>query len=118
MKKVVSRYAEHIKKMAKQNEDEANRQATLAEARKVVIQEDHSLPKAIRLKISAKAPEGATLGSASTTGTRVKVIGRIDNIRVSKTRTFVYLTDTRDMLLCLFEGAVNAVAPVLFQKQA
>ncbi|ATY62595.1 asparaginyl-tRNA synthetase [Cordyceps militaris] len=117
MKKVVSRYAEYVKKMAKQNEEEADRQATLVEARRVVIQEDHSLPKAIRLKISAKAPEGVTLGSESATGTRVKVIGRIDNIRVSKTRTFVYLTDTRDTLLCLFEGAVNAFAPVLFQKQ-
>ncbi|KAJ8120126.1 hypothetical protein ONZ43_g3087 [Nemania bipapillata] len=118
MKTAASRYADHLKKIAKQQQEEANRLAALAEARKVIIQEDPTLPKAVRLKISAITPEGVVLGSASQPGTRVRVMGRIDNIRTSKTRTFVYLSDTRGTLLCLFEGAVNTVAPILFQKQA
>ena len=118
VKKVVGRYGEHLKKIEKANEEESKRQAALVEARQVVITEDRSLPEAIRVKISATAPKGINLGTDTTTGTRIKVIGRIDNIRISKTRTFVYLTNTRGILLCLFQGAVNSVAPILFQKQA
>ncbi|KAI0554133.1 asparaginyl-tRNA synthetase [Xylaria curta] len=98
-----SRHAEHLKKTAKQNEEEAKHP---------------SLPEAKRLRISAKTPQGVTLGSKLLAGMRVKVIGRIESIWTSKTRPFVYLTDTRGQLLCLFEGKVNVVAPILFQKQA
>jgi asparaginyl-tRNA synthetase len=118
MKKVVGRYADHSKKIEKANEEESSRQAALIEARRIVITEDKSLPEAVRLRISAKTPKEVILGTETTTSTRVKVIGRIDNIRTSKIRTFVYLSDTRSVLLCLFQGAVSAVAPVLFQKQA
>ncbi|KAI1739645.1 hypothetical protein F4680DRAFT_466170 [Xylaria scruposa] len=93
MKEVASRYAEHLKRTAKQNEEEAKHQASLVEARNVIIQEDPSLPEAVRLRISAKTPQGVILGSKLVAGTRVK-------------------------LLCLFEGKVNVVAPILFQKQA
>jgi len=118
IKKVVGRYAEHLKKVHKAEEEEAKRQLALIEARKVVIHQDESLPVAIKMKISTKNPKGVTLGNETSTGTRVRVIGRIDNIRASKTRTFVYLSDTRGVLLCIFSGHVNVVAPILFQKQA
>jgi asparaginyl-tRNA synthetase len=118
IKKVVGRYAEHLKKVHKAEEEEAKRQLALIEARKVVIHQDERLPVAIKMKISTKNPKGVTLGNETSTGTRVRVIGRIDNIRASKTRTFVYLSDTRGVLLCIFSGHVNVVAPILFQKQA
>jgi asparaginyl-tRNA synthetase len=118
IKKVVGRYAEHLKKVHRAEEEEAKRQLALIEARKVVIHQDGSLPVAIKMRISTKNPKGVTLGNETSTGTRVRVIGRIDNIRASKTRTFVYLSDTRGVLLCIFSGHVNVVAPILFQKQA
>jgi len=118
MKKVVGRYNEHLKKVHKAEEAEAKRQLALIEARKVVIHQDESLPAAIKMRISAKDSKGVTLGNETSTGTRVRVIGRIDNIRASKTRTFVYLSDTRGVLLCIFSGHTNVVAPILFQKQA
>ncbi|OQE16538.1 hypothetical protein PENFLA_c027G10798 [Penicillium flavigenum] len=118
MKKVVGRYAEYLKKTQKQEEEEAQRQLALSEARKFVLRPCENVPQAVKMKISAQSPKGIVLGNDEVTGTRVKVVGRIDNIRISKTRTFVYLSDTRGTILCIFSGQVNTVAPILFQKQA
>ena len=118
LKKVASRYKDYQRKIDAQSSEEIKRQIALTEARNVVIKEDERLPAAVKLKISARDPIGIILGNDTVAGTRVRVVGRIANIRASKTRTFVYLTDTRAVLLCIFSGAVNVVAPTLFQKQA
>lgn len=78
MKKVIGRYNEHLKKDYR--EEEAKRQLALIEARKIVIHQDESRPVAIKIKVSAKDPKGVTLGNVTMTGTRVRVIARIDNI--------------------------------------
>ncbi|KAF2824163.1 asparaginyl-tRNA synthetase [Ophiobolus disseminans] len=116
--KVVSRYDDHIKKVRKLEEEEVSRQAALVEGRKFILKPDSSLPAPINLKNFALHQDHVNLGNDSTTGTRVRVVGRVDNIRTSKTRSFVYLTDTRGLLLCIFSGNVNKVIPVLLQKQA
>ncbi|KAG8529043.1 uncharacterized protein KY384_005677 [Bacidia gigantensis] len=118
LKKTATRFGEWLKTTERQNIEEIKRKAAITEARKVIIEQDASLPAAVKLKISELQPEGLILGNDTVTGTRVKVVGRIANIRASKTRTFVYLTDTRGELLCLFSGSVNVVAPILLQKQA
>ncbi|RDW91281.1 hypothetical protein BP5796_02446 [Coleophoma crateriformis] len=102
----------------KAEENEEKRQLALIEARQLVILQDEGLPAAIKMKISAQNPSGVILGKETRTGTRARVVGRIDNLGASKTRTFVYLSDTRGVLLCIFSGPVNVVAPILFQKQA
>lgn len=118
LKKAAARFGDWLKARERQNTEEAKRQAALDEARKVIIEQDSSLPAAVKMKISAKQPQGIVLGNDTVTGTRVRVVGRIENVRASKTRTFVYLTDTRSVLLCMFSGPVNVVAPILLQKQA
>jgi asparaginyl-tRNA synthetase len=116
-KKVTGRYSEHLKKVHKAEEEESSRQLALAQARKIIIQQDESLPPAVRMKIS-QSPKDIVLGNDTLTGTRVRVVGRIDNIRASKTRTFVYLSDTQAILLCIFSDHVNTIATILFQRQA
>ena len=68
IKKVVGRYAEHLKKVHKAEEEEAKRQLALIEARKVVIHQDESLPVAIKMKISTKNPKGVTVNRWISTG--------------------------------------------------
>ena len=118
LKKAAARFSDWLKATERHHTEEAKRQAALDEARKVIIEQDESLPAAITLKFSAKQPQGIILGNETRIGTRVRVVGRIENLRASKTRTFVYLTDTRAVLLCIFSGPVNVVAPILLQKQA
>jgi asparaginyl-tRNA synthetase len=118
LKKVVSRYDEHMKKLRKLKEEEDLRQAALVEARKLVPKFDSSLPAPVNLKNFARHHEHIVLGDETTTGTRVRIIGRVDNIRASKTRSFVYLTDTRGFLLCIFSDELNKVIPVLLREQA
>lgn len=118
LKKVINRYDDHIKKVRKLEEEEELRQAALVEARKFILKSDSSLPAPVNLKNFARHQNHVILGNDATTGTRVRVVGRVDNMRTSKTRTFVYLTDTRGFLLCIFSGEINKVIPVLLQKQA
>jgi hypothetical protein len=118
LKKAASRHADHVKKMHRIDEEEETRQAALIEARKFVPHQDDKLPAPVQMKISARRPKDMILGSDGVPGTRVKVIDRVDNIRSAKTRSFVYPNNTRGELLCIFEGKVNAVIPVLQEKEA
>jgi asparaginyl-tRNA synthetase len=121
LKKAASRYDKHTKKVHTLGEEEElrqARQAALVEVRKFVPKSDSSLPAPINLKNFARHQDHVILGDDTTTGSRVRVVGRVDNIRTSKARTFVYLTDTRGYLLCIFSGELNQAIPVLLQKQA
>lgn len=120
MKKVIGRHNEYLKKLHKAEEEEEARQISLAEARKVVIKQDERLPVAIKMKISDNQPRGVILGNDSIAGTRVRVVGRIDvdRVRSTKTQTFVYLSDTRGILSCMFSGHLHDTARKLLQRQA
>lgn len=88
VKKANSAVDAHKKKLAKQaqsaaKEEEARKQrlGNLEEAKKVVIKEDPSLPEAKRLRIDEK---NVDLGEGDKKGTRVKVYGRISQLRSQK----------------------------------
>ncbi|KAM0800606.1 asparaginyl-tRNA synthetase [Usnea florida] len=101
MKKFAGRYNDYRNTIDRQNTEEASRQLSLTEARKVAIKQDENLPAAVRLKVSDQNAKGVTPRDDTVAGTRVKVVGH-----------------TRGILLCIFSGPVNIVAPILFQKQA
>lgn len=106
MKKAVSRVEAHKKKLAKEQasakqEEEERRQRVknLEDAKKIVLREDPSLPAAVRIKINNKSVE---LGDGKDKkGARVKVYGRIHELRVQKTTTFITLKDGYGYLSCI-----------------
>ncbi|KAI2612514.1 asparaginyl-tRNA synthetase [Hypoxylon fragiforme] len=95
----------HKKKVQKQQqqaaaEEEQKKQKlqNLEAAKKIVIKQDESLPKPIRIKINRKDIE---LGEGDKKGTRVKVFGRIHRLRVQKQATFITLVDGYGQLQCI-----------------
>ncbi|KAK4123609.1 asparaginyl-tRNA synthetase [Parathielavia appendiculata] len=106
MKKALGRVDAQKKKLAKEQasarqEEEERRQRlkNLEEAKKIVLKEDPSLPPAVRIKLNNKSVE---LGDgAGKKGTRVKVFGRIHELRVQKTTTFITLKDGYGYLSCI-----------------
>lgn len=88
VKKANSAVDAHKKKLAKKaatdaKEEEAKKQrlGNLEEAKKVVIKQDSSLPEARRIRIDDK---NIALGEGDKQGERVKVYGRIDQLRPQK----------------------------------
>ena len=106
VKKAVGRVDAYKKKLAKeqasakQEDDERRHRAkNLEDAKKIVLTEDASLPPAVRVKLGNKAVE---LGDgAGKKGARVKVFGRIHELRVQKTTTFITLKDGYGYLSCI-----------------
>ncbi|KAI8956992.1 asparaginyl-tRNA synthetase [Daldinia sp. FL1419] len=95
----------HKKKIQKQQqaaaaeaETKKQRLQNLEAAKKIVLKQDESLPKPIRIKISRKDIE---LGEGDKKGTRVKVFGRIHRLRVQKQATFITLVDGYGQLQCI-----------------
>ena len=117
MKKAVS-YADQQKKKAAKEKDlairqqkgEEERQKVFEEAKKIVIEEDSSLPKAVRIKLDEKVK----LGSGERTkdvdynspdrGTRVRVFGRVHRERKQKEVAFVTLRDGYGYMQCVLTG--------------
>jgi len=93
------------KKLEKQQfvKDEQQRQhlQALEQAKGVVVKEDPSLPKPIRITIGRKDVE---LGDKDKKGARVKVYGRIHRLRPQKHATFITLTDGYGHLQCILEA--------------
>ncbi|KAK0753158.1 hypothetical protein B0T18DRAFT_7639 [Schizothecium vesticola] len=105
MKKAVGRVDIYKKKQAKEqqaaNKDEEERQRrvqNLEDSKKIVLTEDPSLPPAVRIKLNNKSIE---LGDQTKKGTRVKVYGRILNVRAQKNATFIDLKDGYGTLQCV-----------------
>jgi asparaginyl-tRNA synthetase len=106
MKKALGRVDAYKKKLvkeqasAKQEEEErAHRLKNLEDAKKIVLREDASLPPAVRIKINDRTVE---LGDGKAKkGARVKVYGRIHELRVQKTTTFIVLKDGYGYLSCI-----------------
>ena len=97
----------HKKKLLKQQqiatqeaEKEKARAKTLEDAKKIVITEDSSLPKAVKITIG----QNVDLGEGDVKGTRVKVSGRIHRLREQKQATFITLVDGYGHLQCILSG--------------
>lgn len=122
VKKANSAVDAHKKKLAKQaqsaaKEEEARKQRldNLEEAKKVVIKEDSSLPEAKRIRIDEKNIE---LGEGDKKGARVKVYGRIHQLRSQKqavttyhpTIAFLAFADLTDWFCRLSSTSLTATA--------
>jgi asparaginyl-tRNA synthetase len=112
MKKAVN-YAKAQKKKAEKEQgqlaqrmkEEADRNKVLDEAKKVVIEEDKSLPEAIKIKLDDTDPKKITLGDGKDTkGTRVRVFGRVHRERRQKDVMFVTLRDGYGYMQVIFTG--------------
>ena len=121
LKKAVN-YADAQKKKAgkerelaiRQQKEEEEREKVLEEAKKIKIEEDTSLPMAVRINLGETRPEIVKLGSAERSeevdysspdrGTRVKVYGRVHRFRGQKEVLFVELRDGYGYMQCVLTG--------------
>jgi asparaginyl-tRNA synthetase len=111
LKKATNLYEQHKKKQAKaadlairEKEEAEKRKAVLEEAKKVILEEDKSLPEPIRIKLNVVDPVKIKLGTADSKGTRVSVFGRVHHLRSQKDVTFVTLKDGKGLMQCVFTG--------------
>ena len=97
MKKAVN-FAKAAKKKAEKEQGlreeaekkEADRKKVLDEAKKIVLEEDKSLPAPVKIKLDETDPEKIKLGNgADVKGTRVRVFGRVHRERRQKENMFV-----------------------------
>ena len=107
VKKATKLYAQHQKKQAKANElavrenaEAVKRQQTLEEAKKVIIEEDKSLPKAMRIRCDEQLPL-IKLGEGEQKGTRVRLLGRVQHFRAQKDVIFITLRDGYGKMQCV-----------------
>jgi asparaginyl-tRNA synthetase len=112
MKKAVN-YAKAQKKkqekdqqlLAQRTKEEHDRNKVLDEAKKIVIEEDKSLPQPIKIKLDDTDPKKITLGDGKDTkGTRVRVFGRVHRERRQKDVMFVTLRDGYGQMQVIFTG--------------
>ncbi|KAE8146322.1 hypothetical protein BDV25DRAFT_162744 [Aspergillus avenaceus] len=113
VKKATNLYEQRKKKAAKEQElairekQEADkRRLVLEEAKKIVIKEDTSLPKPVKIRLDVTDPATVKLGSpeSETPGTRVRVLGRVHRLRAQKDVVFITLTDGYGYLQCILTG--------------
>ena len=113
VKKATSLYEQRKKKAAKEQElairekDESDkRQQILEEAKQVVVKEDPSLPKPVRIRLDVTDPTVVKLGSPEVEGpgTRVRVLGRVHRLRAQKGVIFLTLADGYGYLQCVLTG--------------
>ena len=121
MKKAANFAAAQKKKAGKEEElalrhkkEQAERERALDEAKKIVIKEDSSLPKAVRISLGETRAEIVKLGSGERTkdvdyssgdrGTRVRVFGRVHRERKQKEVAFVTLRDGHGYMQCVLTG--------------
>ena len=112
MKRTANAYEQRKKKAAKEQElairekqDADKRQQVLEEAKKVIIKEDTSLPKPVKIRLDETDPAVVKLGSPEAgQGTRVRAVGRVHRLRSQKGVTFITLTDGYGYLQCILSG--------------
>ncbi|PWY92904.1 asparaginyl-tRNA synthetase [Aspergillus heteromorphus CBS 117.55] len=113
VKKATNLYEQRKRKAAKEHElairekEEADkRKLVLEEAKKVIIKEDTSLPKAVKVRLDETDPAVIKLGSpeSEAPGTRVRVLGRVHRLRAQKGVIFLTLTDGYGYLQCVLTG--------------
>ena len=111
----------HKKKLLKQQQQAAHeeekekaRLKNLEDAKKIVLTEDPSLPKAVKITIGNKNVE---LSDGDVKGTRVKVSGRIHRLRQQKQATFLTLIDGYGHLQCVLSGDLTKTYEALLFAQ-
>ena len=111
MKKATNLSEQHRRKQAKaselairENQEVLKRQQVLEEAKKVVISENASLPKPVRIRLDETDPGVVKLRDGDKPGTRVRVLGRVHRFRSQKDVIFVTLRDGYGQLQCVFTG--------------
>lgn len=120
--KKAANYADAQKKKAakeqelvlRQKKEVEEREKALEEAKKIVITEDLSLPKAVKISLDETRPEVVKLGSGErgkdvdysspNRGTRVRVYGRVHRERKQKGVAFITLRDGKGYLQCVLTG--------------
>jgi asparaginyl-tRNA synthetase len=99
---VLTRHKEKLEKQrAVEEQQQRIRLLTLQQAKSIIVKEDSTVHKAIKIKIGNKNIE---LGEGTKKGTRVKVYGRIHRLRVQKYATFITLVDGYGQLQCVLEA--------------
>ncbi|KKK25817.1 hypothetical protein ARAM_006837, partial [Aspergillus rambellii] len=113
MKKATNLYEQKKRKAAKEQElairekgEADKRKLVLEEAKKVIIKEDTSLAKPVRIRLDETDPAIVKLGSSETEtpGTRVRVLGRVHRLRTQKDMIFLTLADGYGYLQCILTG--------------
>lgn len=120
LKKAANFYEQQKKKAAREKElgaqrerEEEERNKVLEEAKRIVIEEDESLPKAVRIKLDEKDPKIVKLRKGTSEkdvdysegrGTRVRVFGRVHRERKQKDVVFIALRDGYGFLQCVLTG--------------
>ncbi|KAK2765660.1 hypothetical protein FQN54_008516 [Arachnomyces sp. PD_36] len=113
LKKATNLYEQRKKKAAKdqelairEKEEKDKRQQILEEAKKVVVKEDQSLPKPVRIRLDVVDPAivKPRAEGDETPGTRVRVLGRVFRLRSQKDVTFITLYDGYGYLQCILTG--------------
>ncbi|KAJ5894496.1 hypothetical protein N7495_006187 [Penicillium taxi] len=112
-KKATNLYEQHKKKAAKEQDlairekaDFDRRQKFLEEAKKVIIKEDASLPKPVRIRLDVTDPAIVKLRTPESDepGTRVRVLGRVHRMRAQKGVVFITMADGYGYLQCILTG--------------
>ncbi|KAJ5160745.1 Asparagine--tRNA ligase cytoplasmic [Penicillium canariense] len=113
MKKATNLWEQRKKKAAKEQElairekaEADKRHKVLEEAKKVVITEDASLPKPVRIRLDVTDPAVVQLRTTESDvpGTRVRVLGRVHRMRAQKDYVFLTLSDGYGYLQCILTG--------------
>lgn len=112
MKKAVNYAKAQKKKAGKEQEqlalrmkEEADRKKVLDEAKKIVLEEDLSLPKAEKIKLDDTDPQKIKLGDGKDVkGTRVRVFGRVHRERRQKEVMFITLKDGYGFMQVVLTG--------------
>jgi asparaginyl-tRNA synthetase len=91
--------------LALRTKEDAARNLVLDEAKKVVLEEDTSLPQAVRIKLDDTDSKKITLGDGKDVkGTRVRVFGRVHRERRQKDVMFVTLRDGYGYMQVILTG--------------
>ncbi|EFY87285.1 asparaginyl-tRNA synthetase [Metarhizium acridum CQMa 102] len=113
MKKVVNYFEQQKKKAAREQElaihrkkEEEERHRVLEEAKKIVLEEDPSLPKPVTIKLDEAGDHIALrkADDAESKGTRVRVLGRVHRERKQKDVLFVTLRDGYGFMQVVISG--------------
>lgn len=112
MKKAVNFAKAQKKKAGKEQEqlalrtkEEADRKKVLDDSKKIIVEEDTSLPEAIKIKLDDTDSTKIKLGNGSDVkGTRVRVFGRVHRERRQKERMFITLRDGYGFMQVILSG--------------
>ncbi|KEF52182.1 asparaginyl-tRNA synthetase [Exophiala aquamarina CBS 119918] len=111
LKKATNMYEQHKRKQLKASEiafresaETAKRQQVLEEAKKVVLQEDKSLPAPLQIRLDDVDSAKIKLGSADSPGTRVQIRGYVHHLRSQKDVIFITLKDGYGLMQVVFTG--------------